>query len=79
MSLRNHFFCLYQELIKKVITNLDSSKAPGPDCILQVVLKKCEPELSCILAEPFSDCWKIAFPVFKNLGKRSKAKNYCPV
>ena len=30
---------------KKVILNLDLSKASGPDCIPMVVLKNCEPEL----------------------------------
>ena len=30
-------------MVKKVITNLDSSKAYGPDCISVVVLKNCEP------------------------------------
>ena len=34
--------------------NLDSSKASGPDGILVVVLKNCEPELSQILAELFN-------------------------
>ena len=40
-------------MIKKVIKNFDSSKASGPDCVPVVVLKNCEPELSCILAELF--------------------------
>ena len=40
-------------MVKKVIPNLDFSKASGPDCIQVVVLKKCEPELSYILAELF--------------------------
>ena len=40
--------------VKKVITNLDSSKASGPDCIPVVVLKNCELELSYILAELFN-------------------------
>ena len=73
-----------------VITNLDSSKASGPDCIPVVVLRKCEPELSYIVAklfnmclkEPcFPDCWKVSLvvPVFKNVGERSTAKNNCPV
>ena len=55
-----------------------------------VVLKNCEPEVSYILAELFNkclkescfpDCWKISsvVPVFKNVGERSTAKNYCPV
>ena len=33
-------------LVKKVITNLDSSKVPSSDCIQVVVLKNCEPKLS---------------------------------
>ena len=77
-------------MVKKVITNLDSSKASGPDCIQVVVLKNCEPELSYILAKLFNmclkescfpDCWKVSLvvPVFKNVGERSTAKNYCPV
>ena len=55
-----------------------------------VALKDCEPELSYILAELFNkclkesffpDCWKVSslVPVFKNVGERSTAKNYCPV
>ena len=38
------------KMVKKVITNLDTSMASGPDCIPVVVLKNCEPELSYILA-----------------------------
>ena len=38
---------------KKVIVNIDSSKASAPDCIPVVVLKNYEPELSYILAELF--------------------------
>ena len=77
-------------MVKKDIMNLDFSKAPHPDCIPVVVLKNCEPELSYILVELFSkclkescfpDCWKVlsVVPVFKNVGKRSTAKNYRPV
>ena len=69
-------------MVKKVIKNLDSSKASGPDCIPVVVLKNCELELSYILAELFSmclkescfpNCWKVSsmVPVFKNVGERS--------
>ena len=72
------------------VTNLDLSKASGPDCIPVVVLKNCEPELSYILAELFNKClkescfphcWKVSsvVPVFKNVGERSTAKNYRPV
>ena len=77
-------------MVKKVIRNLDSSKASGPDCIPVVVLKNCEPEFSYVLAKLFNkclkesyfpDCWKVSLvvPVFKNVGERSTAKNYRPV
>ena len=59
--------------------NLDFSKASGPDYILVMVLKHCEPELSYILAELFDkclkescfpDCWNVSsvVPVYKNVG-----------
>ena len=77
-------------MVKKVIKNLDLSKASGPDCIPVVVLKNCEPEFSYILAELFNkhfkescfpDCWKVSsvVTVFKNVGERCTAKNYHPV
>ena len=43
-------------MVKKVIINIDLSKASGPDCISVVVLKNCEPELSYILAKLFNKC-----------------------
>ena len=74
------------KIVKKVITNLNSSKASGLDCIPVVVLKNCEPELSYTLAELFDiylkescfpDCLKVswAVPVFKIIGERYTA--YC--
>ena len=77
-------------MVEKVITNLDSSKAFGADCIPVMALKNCEPELSYILTEPFNmylnescfpDCWNVSsvVPVLKNVGERSTAKNYRPV
>ena len=45
-------------MIKKVLKNLDSSKAYSPDCILVMVLKDCEPKLSYILPELFNFCLK---------------------
>ena len=41
-------------MVKKVITNLDLSKMSGPDCILVVFPKNCEPKLLYIIAELFS-------------------------
>ena len=78
------------KMVRKVVVNLDLSKASGSDCIPVVVLKNCEPGLSCILAGLFNkclkescfpDCWKVSsvVPVFKNVGERSTAKNYYPV
>ena len=43
-------------MAKKVIANLNLSKAPGPDSIPVVVLKNCEPKLSYILAKLFNKC-----------------------
>ena len=48
-------------MVKKVIMNLDSSKASDPNCIPLVVLKNCEPELSYTLAELFNICLKFLF------------------
>ena len=82
-----HIISVTPKMVKKVVMNFDLSKASGRDCIPVVVLKNCEPELSKILAELFNnclketcfpDCWKVSsvVPVFKNIGKRSTAKNY---
>ena len=89
-NLKLHNISVSPKMVRKVIMNLDLSKGSGPDCIPVVVLKNCEPELSYILAKLFNkclkesffpDCWKVALvaPVFKNVGERSTAKNYCPV
>ena len=89
-NLKLHNISVTPKMVRKVVMNLDLSKASGPDCIPVVVLKNCEPELSYILAELFSKClkescfpdrWKVlsVVPVFKNVGERSTAKNYCPV
>ena len=86
-NLKLHNISITPKMVKKVITNLDLSKASGPDCIPVVVLKNCEPELSYILTKLFNnclkescfpDCWKVSLvvAVFKNVGKRSTAKNY---
>ena len=70
-------------MVKKVMMNLDLSKASGPDCIPVIVLKNCEPELSNILVELFNkclkescfrDCWKISLVVTVMLGKGLQLK-----
>ena len=88
-NLKLHNIVVTPKMVKKVKMNLDSLKVSGPDCIPVVVLKNCEPELSYTLAELFNmclrecfpDCWKVSsvFPIFKNGGERSTAKNYRPV
>ena len=89
-NLKLHNISITLKMVKKVIMNLDSSKASDPDCIPVVVLKNCEPELSYILAKLFNNClkescfpdyWKVSsvVPVFKNAGERSTAKNYRPI
>ena len=65
-------------MVRKVIMNLDSSKASVPDFISVVVLKNCESELSYILVELFNMCLKescfpdsckvsLVIPVFNNV------------
>ena len=44
--LKLHNISVTPKMVKKVIMNLDLSKASGPDCIPVVVLNKCGPELS---------------------------------
>ena len=74
-------------MVKKVITNLDFSKASGPDCISVVGLRNCDSDLSympaeifnkCLKESCFPDCWKVSslVPVFENIGERSTAKSY---
>ena len=45
-NLKLHNISLIPNMVKKIVTNLDSSKASSPDCIQVVVLKNCEPDLS---------------------------------
>ena len=86
-NLKLHNISVTPTMVKKVIRNLDLSKASDPDCIPVVVLKNCEAELCYTLAELFNkclkdscflDCWKVSLvvSVFKNVGERSTDKNY---
>ena len=50
-NLKLHKIYVTPKMVKRVITNLDSSKASCPDCIPVVALKNGEPELLHILAE----------------------------
>ena len=84
-NLRLHIISITPKMVRKVIKNLDSSKASGPDYIPVVILKNCEPELPYILAKLFNkclkescfpDCWKVSSVVLvlRILGKRLQLK-----
>ena len=62
-NLKLHSISITPKMAKKAITNLDLSKASGPDCIPVIVLKNCEPELfnKCVKESCFPDCWKVSF------------------
>ena len=66
-NLKLHNIFITSKMVKKIITNLHSSKGSGLDCIPVEVLK-CEPELlyipaeivnMCLKESCFSDCWKV--------------------
>ena len=48
LKLRN--VSVTSEIFMKFIMNLDSSKVSVPDCIIIVVLKNCDPELSYVIS-----------------------------
>ena len=60
-NLELHNISVTPKMVKKVITNLDSSKAYDPGCIPVMVLKNCESELSYILVELLIMCLKEFF------------------
>ena len=69
-NLKLHNIFITPKMVKKVITNHDSSKVSSTDCIPVVVLKNYKPELSYILAKLFNmclkescfpDCWKVLY------------------
>ena len=91
-NLKLHNISVTPMLVRKVIMNLDLSKASGPDCIPEMVLKNCEPELSFVLAELLiSALSSLVFQIvgtfhvgtwslhLRMLGERSTAKNHRPV
>ena len=70
-NLKPHNISVTTKMVRKVITNLDSSKASGHNCIPVVVLKNCEPEISYILAELFN-----TILVFKTAGRSNMGSLY---
>ena len=73
-NMRIHNISVSHKMVKKVITNLDLSKASGSDCIPVVVLKNYEPELSYILAELFFKCFRSL--VFQIIGRFHRLSLY---
>ena len=82
-NLKLYDISVTSKMVKKFITNLDSSKASVSDCILVVLLMKCELELSyllsvlfnmCLKESCFPDSWKVSnlVSVFKNVALREK-------
>ena len=89
-NVKLHNVSVTRKMVKMVVSNLDSSKASGPDCIPVVVPNNCKSEFSYILAELFNQClkesffpdfWKVSsvVPGIKTVWARSTAKNYCSV
>ena len=72
--LKLHNISVTPKMVKKVIMNLDLSKASDPDCIPVVVLKNWEPELSYIRAELFNKFLKWSL-YLRMLGKGLQLKS----
>ena len=69
-NLKLHNISVSPKMVKKVITKLDLSKSSSADCVLVVVLKNCEPNLSNILAELFNMFLKEScLPAFWNVSR----------
>ena len=80
-----HNISVTLKMVENVIKNLDSSKASGPDCILNfypeppyTIVELCN---MCLKESCSPDCWKdsVVIAVFKNVRGWSTAKNYLPV
>ena len=63
-NLKLHNVSVTPKMVKKVIMNLDLSKATDPDCIPVVDIKNSEPELSYILAKLFNKSEGVLFSGF---------------
>lgn len=57
-NLKLHFTNATPELIRKLVTEIDSLKVSGGDCLPVETLKNCEPKLSYILAGLSNMCLK---------------------
>ena len=59
---------------------IDKAMMMSSSWISRCLCTACQYKVFCLLL-CFPDCWKVSsvVPVFKNVGERSTAKNYCPV
>ena len=80
---------VHEEEIAKLLSELDTTKAPGPDCIPTLVLKECAIQLATSLHALFNlsfhlgvfpSIWKLAniAPIHKK-GRKKDAANYRPI
>ena len=78
-----------QSRVQRLLSNINSNKAQGPDGIHGKILKKCAQGLACPLSYVYKisynsgyipNEWKLAnvVPVFKK-GNKSKVENYRPI
>ena len=88
-NLKLHKSFITPKTVKRVKTNLDSSKGSETDCIPVVVLKNCELFTHTIWTLQYLSEWVLFSrllegliykdPVFRNVGERSATKNNCLV
>ena len=77
-----------QSQVKRLLQQLDTKKATGPDDVSLHLLKRCASKLSVLLTLVFSAClrentwpsvWKEARVVPVHRSSRSDRKNYKPI
>ena len=84
-----HNFRFEEQAIFDILKNIDANKAPGPDGIAGVILKKCASNLAYPLSILYNisfsmgqlpSDWKLAnvVPVYKK-GDKSNIENYRPI
>ena len=78
------------EEVTELLTSLDSTKAPGPDNLPSIVLKKCAktlaPSITAFINFSFLNgyclsAWKTTniCPVHNKKDKKTEVENYCPI
>ena len=88
-NLKQYHISMIPKMIKMVITKLDllawfwtySSGSPKELWAWSFIDISWTFKYVCVKESCFPDCWWVSWvvPVFRNVGERSAAKNYCPV